>query len=114
MRLRHLMAAIATVSAFAGPALAQPMDNRGSDPRMAPDSRDMSRPDRLDSRDRPMVQDGTDRREIEREHLDQRGDTMDRRDDRRGYGYGHRRWHHGYGRHCRTVWHHHHRVRQCW
>lgn len=56
-----------------------------------------------------------------------RGSGMDHQQmgDDRGHGMDHMRGDHdmdrgradhagGYGRHCRTVWHHHHRVRRCY
>ena len=91
---------------------AQADPNRQSDPTLRHDDqarRDQVRRDDGPRQDAPGYRPGDRDRQV-------RGDDHMRRDDR-GHGrrddWGNRGrgWHHG--RHCRIVWHHHHRIRVC-
>ncbi len=103
--------AIATALTFAAvPAIAQNYPNQSSDQMR----RDQRTPRDDQARRDDAMRQGDQSRRDDRGNGDQRysdGAHAARRYDHRGYSdRGH-----GYGeqRHCRTVWYHHRRVRQC-
>lgn len=54
-------------------------------------------------------EDGIDHRQM----VDDHGRGIDRAGYDRAMDHGRGDHDRGYGRHCRTVWHHHHKVRRC-